>query len=216
MRALTRWIVVAAALGLVAACDKLPGAGGGAASSTAEEMSLGSPTAKVTVSEYASVTCPHCARFNAEVFPAFKAKYIDTGKVKYVFKEYLTPPEGTAAAGFLVARCAGKDKYFAAIDALFHSQNELYQSGDQRGWVFRVGRGAGLSDEKIAACIQDEQALKALQDRVKDGERDQISGTPSFLVNGKKLEGQTLAGKTYNGGEITLEQLDAALAPLVK
>lgn len=215
MRALTRSIVAIAALGLVAGCDRLGGGKDGAPA--AEEMSLGSSAAKVTVEEYASVTCPHCARFNEQVFPAFKAKYIDTGKVKYVFREFLTPPESAAAAGFLVARCAGKDKYFGALDALFHSQNELYQSGDQRGWVFRVGRGAGLSDEKITSCIQDEKALEGLKNRVEQAvTKDGVTGTPAFRVNGKKLDGQTLAGKPYNGGEITLEQLDAALAPLLK
>lgn len=215
MRAFTRWFIVAAAIGLVAACGPKGGAAGGAANS--EAMSLGSPTAKVTVDEFASVTCPHCARFNEEVFPAFKAKYVDTGLVRYNFHEFLTAPENTAAAGFLVARCAGKDKYFSVIDALFHTQNTLYQTGDQRGWIFNVGRGAGLSDDKVTACIQDEAALKALQQRVQSAQdKDQVTGTPTFKVNGKKLDGQTLAGTTYTGGEITLAQLDAALQPLVK
>ncbi|MDB5447797.1 MAG: dsbA, partial [Phenylobacterium sp.] len=96
----------AAALAL-AGCHK-----SGAAGSAQGDMSLGPPDAKVKVVEYASASCSHCARFNNEVFPAFKAKYVDTGKVNYTLREFLTPPEEVAAAGFLLARCAGKDKYF--------------------------------------------------------------------------------------------------------
>src|SRR5665213_2186956 len=83
---------------------------------------MGDPRAKVTVVEYASASCPHCARFNNDVFPAFKAKYIDTGKVRYVLREFLTEPVQVAAAGFLLARCAGKGKYFGALDDFFHGQ----------------------------------------------------------------------------------------------
>ena len=213
MRAFSRWIVVAAAVGLLAACGQK---GGGTAASQ-DVMSLGSDAAKVTVDEWASITCPHCARFSEEVFPAFKAKYVDTGKVKYRFHEYLTPPAQVAAAGFLVARCAGPDKYFSVVDALFHSQEEMFQSGDVRGVLFRIGRSTGLNDDQITACIQNEDTLKALNDRVQNAiTKDEITGTPSFKVNGKKLDGQVLAGQTYNGGEITLAQLSAAVDPLLK
>jgi protein-disulfide isomerase len=201
MRVFTRWIIIAAAVGLVAACGPKGASGGGG-----EAMTLGNPSAKVTVIEYASTTCPHCAAFNEEVFPAFKAKYIDTNLINYEFREFLTPPESVAAAGFLLARCAGKDKYFSVIDALFHSQTELYQTGDARGMLFRVGRGAGLTDDKITACIQDEKALAALKARVdKAINVDKITGTPTFVVNGKQLS-----------GEQSLAQIDAAIQPLLK
>ena len=127
-----RLLMVAAAAGAaltLASCNK---AGGGAAAS-ADAMTMGDPKAPVHMEEYASTTCSHCGRFALDVFPAFKAKYIDTGKVKYTFHEFLTPPEAIAAAGFLTARCAGKDKYFSVIDALFHSQEEMYRTGDARG-----------------------------------------------------------------------------------
>ena len=84
-------------------------------------MSLGDPKAKVRVIEYASASCSHCARFNNEVFPAFKAKYIDTGRVHYTLKEFLTPPVEVAAAAFLLARCTGKDRYFSTLDAVYKS-----------------------------------------------------------------------------------------------
>jgi protein-disulfide isomerase len=212
MRALTGWIIVAAAIGLMAGCGAKGSSGGDA--KTAPEMDLGNPKAKVTVTEYASVTCPHCAAFNEEVFPAFKAKYIDTGKVHYIFREFLTPPANVAAAGFLVARCAGKDKYFNVTDAIFHSQAELYN--DPRAVLMRIGKSVGMTEDQVTACIQDEAALKALNDRFEKAMKDGVNGTPTFLVNGKKLDGQVLAGQTYNGGEISLAQLDAALQPLLK
>jgi protein-disulfide isomerase len=197
-----RLFLTLAVAGMAAACNQA----GAAGSVGSDEMSLGDPKAKVTVIEYASVTCPHCARFNEEVFPAFKAKYIDTGKVRYVFREFLTPPQQVAAAGFLLARCAGKDKYFNVVDAIFRSQQEMFTGGDIRGVLLRIGRSAGLTDEKSLACIGDEKALKALNDRFETAiNKDKIDGTPSFVINGKKLE----------SGEKTLAQLDAEIQPLL-
>ena len=201
MRSLTSRLLLALALtASLAGCAKKP------VGASADDMSLGNPAAKVTVIEYASASCVHCGRWNNEVFPAFKAKYVDTGKVNYVYREFLTPPVEVAAASFLLARCAGKDKYFGVLDALFHSQNELFTTGDQRGWLFRVGRGAGLTDEKIVACIQDEKALADLRARVdKSLKEDKITGTPTFVINGKELS-----------GEQSLAALDAAIGPLLK
>src|SRR5688572_8278560 len=116
MRPVTRRLALtlAAAAALLAAC----GQGGGDAQVASDDMVMGKADAPVTVIEYASVTCSHCANFNATVFPAFKAKYVDTGQVKYVLREFLTPPVPIAAAGFLIARCAGPDKYFGVVDAI--------------------------------------------------------------------------------------------------
>ncbi len=195
-----RILVLAAALSVgLAGCDKLFGHKDAV---TADDMSLGNATAKVTVIEYASASCPHCARFNNEVFPAFKAKYIDTGKIHYVFREFLTPPEAVATAGFLVARCAGKDKYFSVLDAIFHGQEAMYQSGDFRGGLLRIAQSAGLSEAQFTACVEDDKAITALNDRVQRfAKQDNITGTPTFFVNGKKLD-----------GEQTLASLDGAVA----
>jgi protein-disulfide isomerase len=191
--------IVIAALSL-AACDKLfPSK---TTVVTADDMSLGNPNAKVTVIEYASASCPHCARFNNEVFPAFKAKYIDTGKIHYVFREFLTPPVEVAAAGFLTARCAGKDKYFSVLDAIYRGQTAMFQSGDFRGALLRIGESAGMTEAQFNACISDDAVLKALNDRVTTYEkRDNITGTPTFIVNGTSLD-----------GEQTLQSLDTAIA----
>ena len=144
MRPVTRRLALAlaavSASGLLAAC----GQGGAGATASADDMVLGKADAPVTVVEYASITCSHCGAFHTTVFPDFKAKYIDTGQVKYVFREFLTPPNELAAAGFLIARCAGPDKYFGVIDALFYNQREMFQS-DPRAVLFRIGQSAGRS-----------------------------------------------------------------------
>ena len=169
----------------------------------------GGPTgpAEVKVVEYASASCPHCARFNNDIFPGFKAKYIDTGKAYYTFKEYLTPPENVAAAGFLVSRCAGKDKYFTVLDAVYHSQQEMFQTGDFRGVLLRIAESAGLTEAQFNACLNDENAMKALNDRVTRAvQQDKVTGTPTFFFNGKKIA----------EGEVTEAQLDQAFTEASK
>jgi protein-disulfide isomerase len=170
------------------------------------DMAMGDAKAKVTVIEYASVVCPHCAAFNAEVFPAFKAKYIDTGKVRYVFREFPTSPVELAAAGFIVARCAPADKYFPVIDALFRGQAKLYESQDAKAYLLDAGKVGGLNEDQIQACLQDKTKLDAFNDRVETAVNDaKIQSTPTFVVGDKQLI-----------GEQTLAQLDAALAPLLR
>ena len=166
-------------------------------------MTLGDPNAKVTVIEYASASCSHCAKWNEEVWPTFKTKYVDSGRVHYVFKEFLTPPIELASAAFLTARCAGKDKYFNVIDAVFRAQPVMYKTGDYRGELLRIANSAGLSEAEFTQCIRDDEALKALNDRVEKAVNDdKVTGTPTFIVNGKKV----------GDGEMSMEQLDAAIA----
>jgi protein-disulfide isomerase len=198
-----RRLLVVAALGalVLAGCSK------GAGTVDTADMTLGDPNAKVKMVEYASLTCSHCGTFNNDVFPAFKAKYIDTGKVHYTFKEFLTPPNEVAAAGFLTARCAGKDKYFNVTDAIFHAQQEMFTTGDMRGVLLRIAQSAGLTEEQFNACITDEAALKALNERVEKAIKvDKINSTPTFVINGKKVK----------EGEISLAELDAAVAEASK
>ena len=197
-----RLMMVAAAAGAALALASCNRAGGGGAA-TDEAMVMGKADAPVTIEEYASTTCSHCGRFATEVLPAFKAKYIDTGKVKWVYHEFLTPPEAVAAAGVLVARCAGKDKYFSVIDALFHSQEEMYRTGDARGTLLKVAQSAGMTEAQFNACVQNEEASKALNARIEKAQKDRnITSTPTFFLNGKKLK----------EGEISLQELEAAVA----
>jgi protein-disulfide isomerase len=186
-----RLFLIAFAVLSLAGCDKIAGLTGSKSAVTADDMTLGNANAKVTVIEYASATCPHCARFNNDVFPGFRAKYIDTGRIHYVFREFLTPPPEVAAAAFLVARCAGKDKYFSVLDAVFKSQTQMFQSGDIKGTLLGIAQSAGLTEPQFNACINDTAALKALNDRVQRYiDKDGIDSTPTFVINGKKLVGE--------------------------
>ena len=165
------------------------------------DMSLGNPNAPIKMIEYGSVACPHCAAFNNDVFPAFKAKYIDTGQVYYTLREALTgePPE-LAVAGFLTARCAGKDKFFPIADAIFRNQPAIQQ--DMRGGLLPIAQSAGLTEDQFVKCISDDKARSALQKRAERMEKDGVNGTPAFIMNDKILA-QT---------EMSLADLDKAVA----
>jgi protein-disulfide isomerase len=205
MARLSRLVIAAAMLAALAACNK-SGATLGAAGP--EDMTMGNPQAKVLVAEYASVACPHCAAFNNDIFPAFKAKYIDTGKVHYVFHEMLVggqAEQALAAAGFLLARCAGKDKYFAVNDEIFHAQTAIFTSGDLRGGLLRIAQSLGMTEPQFNACVGDQAALKALDARVEQASKDGVNSTPTFIINGNKLV-----------GEQTLAVLDKAIADASK
>jgi protein-disulfide isomerase len=169
-----------------------------------DDMSLGDPKAKITVIEYASVGCPVCAQWEKEVFPAFKAKYIDTNKVHYVFREMLVGGDAevaVASAGFLLARCAGKDKYFAVNEAVFASQPGVFDT--PRESLLNVAKSVGMTEAAFNKCVSDEPSLLALNKRVEaNAKNGQIDATPTFVINGKKLE----------PGFQPLDVLDAAIA----
>ena len=177
------------------------------------DMSMGNPHAKVVVTEYASVACPFCAEFNNTVFPEFKKRYIDTGKVRYVAREALTGNPTLAVSGFLLARCAGKGKYFQVTDAIYRAQDEIYEPGTEtmragkdREILLGIAKAAGLNEDQFTKCISDGQALAALDDRVRRfAERDGVEATPTFLLN----------GKTLKVGPISMPELDAAIRPLL-
>lgn len=194
-----RLILLGASAAALSACHK-----GGGAGALPDDMSLGNPNAKVTVIEYASVACPVCGRWFKEVWPAFKAKYVDPGKIHYIFREMLvgsTDEVTAAASGFLLARCAGRDRYFNIIDAVFNSQPDLFS--DPRGVLLNIAKSAGFTEDQFNACVGNEQALNALNKRVQaNAQKDDIQATPTFVVNGTKLE----------PGYRTLSDLDAAIA----
>ena len=195
-----RLVLVAALTMLVAACGQKAGTAG----ALPDDMTLGDPNAKVTVVEYASAGCPVCARWGTEVFPAFKAKYIDTGKVHFVYKEMLVGggvEVTVAASGFLLARCAGKDKYFPVVEAIYRNQEQAFQQ--PRETLLDIARSVGMNDQQFNQCISDEKALKALNDRVETHARkDGVNSTPTFIINGKQLE----------PGYRSMEEIDAAIA----
>jgi protein-disulfide isomerase len=198
-----RAAITGAALATMAA---LAACGGGGTVPAAEgDMGLGLPAgAKVTVVEYASVTCSHCAAWQQEVWPEFKAKYVDTNKIRYVFREFPTSPVPVAAAGFLVARCAGDDKYFDVIHEIMASQAEIFGGTPPRNVLLRIAQGAGLTEAQFTACVTDTKAAEALDKRVKAGIDAGVSGTPFFLVNGEKIAEPSMANLSA--------KIDAALA----
>lgn len=163
-------------------------------------VSLGNPKARIVVEEYASMSCSHCAAFNNDVFPEFKKSFIDTGKVRYVLHEYVTPPENVAAAAWVVARCAGPSGYFKVVDAFFRTQPQMYQTGDVRGALMEAAKAGGLTEDAARACLKDPAQLTALEDRLKAAADRGVQGTPTFFINGQAHE-----------GEASLDQLSAAI-----
>ena len=191
-------LVMALTMFGAAACSQKTGA-----ALTQDDMDMGNPQAKVTVIEYASVGCPVCAKWQKEVYPAFKAKYIDTNKIHYVFREMLVGGDAevqVAASGFLVARCAGKDKYFTVTDAIFKDQQQAFEA--PRETLLDVAKSVGMTEDQFNKCVSDEKALQALNDRVEHHNRDdKVNSTPTFVINGKQLE----------PGYHSLDEIDAAI-----
>ncbi|MDO9222834.1 MAG: DsbA family protein [Caulobacter sp.] len=173
-----------------------------------DDMTLGNPKAKVVVVEYASLSCPHCARFHADVFPAFRKTYIDSGKVQFIYREFVTRPAEIAVPGTMLARCAGKDRYFQVIERAFAVQAEIYEDGTVGG-VHRILRreaaALGMDGAQYDACLRDEAAFEALKARLDRAEtEDKVTGTPTFEVNGKRIAPPL-------GKEMDLATLDAAI-----
>ena len=189
---LTRRQTLAAAL-IVAAVPKLALAQGAPAASAGPavpDMAIGDPKAPVTVIEYAMFTCPHCADFYRDVFPKLKAEYIDTGKVRLVFREvYFNRPSLWAA---MIARCAPADRYFGIADVLFATQMDWAAQTDEQVMIqklYAIGRQAGLSDKEMDACMQDRGFAEALVAAYqKNSAADKIDATPTFIVNGTKVD----------------------------
>jgi protein-disulfide isomerase len=167
------------------------------------DMSLGDPKAPVHVVEYLSLSCSHCATFHTEVFPAFRAKYVDTGKVYYTVRELLTAPAQVAAAGFLMARCNGGSRYFTIVDQVFRSQTR-WTAGQIKPIFLEIAKANGLTEAQFEACLIDEQANNALGRRLEYATGvDKVTGTPTFFVNGVMLQ---------VGHVPSLAELDAAIA----
>ena len=170
------------------------------------DMALGPASAAVTITEFASMTCPHCAAFNKDVFPKIKAEYVDPGKVRYVFREF--PLDIKAAAGSMLARCIAKDdsgKYFAVIDMLFKQQNDWVMK-NTADTLTRIGKQAGLSQEAVEACLKDQALLdKIAADQKYAGEVLKVDSTPTFFINGDRIK-----------GEASFEEFDKRIKSLLK
>jgi protein-disulfide isomerase len=166
-----------------------------------EDIVMGKPDAPVTIVEYASMTCPHCAQFHTAVLPPLKAKYIDNGQVKLILREF--PLDGLAVAAFMLARCAGPDRYYPMVAALFETQGTWAVPGTEgKDKLLLIARQAGFSKEKFDQCLADKDLFnKIVAVRQQANEKFQVDSTPSFFVNGKRMK-----------GDHQLKDFDAALA----
>ena len=169
------------------------------------ELVLGKEDAPITVVEYASMTCGHCANFHNKVFPAVKEKYIDSGKVRFVMREF--PLDKLAVAASMLARCAGGDKTFPLISALFAKQDEwAFVRGNPVPELFKLAKQAGFTQESFDKCLTDQKLMDDIvKIRSRAADNFGVGSTPTFFVNGKKMTGAP-----------TIEEFDKAFAPLLK
>ena len=169
------------------------------------DMALGPAKASVTIVEYASMSCPHCAAFEENVFPMLKSKYIDTGKVRFVFREF--PLDIKAAAASMLARCIANDdagKFFGAIDTLFKQQDLLM--AETKNTLKLIGAQAGMSEQAVEACEKDQALLDKLSaDQKFAFEVLKVDATPTFFINGEMLK-----------GAMSFEELDKKIRSLMK
>jgi protein-disulfide isomerase len=153
------------------------------------DLALGPPDAKVVVIEFASMTCGHCANFHKNVWPEFKKKYVDTGKVRFIFREF--PLDNLAAGASMLARCAGGDKTFPLIEALFEKQAEwAFAKGNPVPKLFELAKQAGFTQESFDKCLTDQKLLDNITNgRKRASDVYGVSSTPTFFINGKRLAG---------------------------
>ncbi len=155
------------------------------------EMSMGKDDAKVTVIEYASASCPHCAAFNNEEFPKFKTDFIDTGKVKFIFREF--PHNDPAMGAFMIARCAPKEKYFPLVDVMFKTQKD-WVANPLEG-LKKIALQSGFTEETFTACLNNKEVAKNIFEVRQKGDTFGVQGIPTFFINGEHYKGDyTVAG----------------------
>ncbi len=165
----------------------------------ADERIMGNADAAITIVEYASMTCPHCASFHADILPQLKSAWVDSGKARVVFRHF--PLDAVALRASGLAECMAEDRYFGFLDLLFTTQAQWSRSPDPLKSLTALGKQAGLSEGEARACLNDEEVLTAiLLQRKEAAEQFEINSTPSLVVNGKKVT-----------GAVSFEKLDAFL-----
>lgn len=149
----------------------------------------GDADAPVTIIEYASLTCPHCARFHEQIYKPLKTDYIDTGKVKFIYRDF--PLNNPAIAASIIARCGGKDRYVAFVDLFMEQQERWTRAEDWMGELQKMAKLGGLGVDQINECLQDKALGQSVIDRYRAGsETFEVSSTPTVLINGKKYTGE--------------------------
>jgi protein-disulfide isomerase len=167
---------------------------------------LGKADAPVTIVEYASFTCGHCATFHTGAFPKLKEKYIDTGKVKLIFRPFPTAPAQLSVAAAMLAHCAGDERYFAMTSALFETQRN-WASANAAAELLKLANQAGITKEKFEACLGDNKLAADIQaEAARAFESFGVEGTPTFFINGVR----------FDGNHEDIGSLSKAIDPLVK
>ncbi len=166
------------------------------------EKTFGAADAPVTIIEYASLTCPHCRAFHVTVWPELKKKYVDTGKVRFIMREF--PFDPRAAGGFMLARCAGDQKWYATIDLLYRSQDGWARVSDATSALKSIMGMTGMDGSQVESCLQDQALLEKVNAVAEAGKSFGVDSTPSFFINGEMRK-----------GALSLEQFSEIIDPLV-
>jgi protein-disulfide isomerase len=174
------------------------------APSSLPDQAQGSPSAPVTVIEYASMTCSHCATFHATTYPALKSRYIDTGKVRYILREF--PLDPLAAGAFMLARCAGDGKYFTLVDTLFREQKTWAFAQNPIPPLLKIAKDNGFTEQSFEQCLSNQKLLDGLDEvRQRAQSKFGVNSTPTFFVNGKIIR-----------GTMSIEELEKQMQPFLK
>ncbi len=153
-----------------------------------DDRSIGSADAPVTMIEYASLTCPHCASFHNETLPKLKRAYIDTGKVRLIYRDF--PIDALAFRAAILTRCVEPERYFGMLEVLFGGQDGWSRAKDPMAALRRIGRLAGIGPEKFDACMEDKKIGDGiLSRRIKASREHDVNTTPTFIINGRKVTG---------------------------
>ena len=153
-----------------------------------QEEAIGDPNAPVTIIEYASLTCPHCAHFQKDVLPQLKERYIATGKVRLIYRDF--PLDQRALAASILAHCAGPERYFGFLDVLFKTQEGWARADDYLAALKQIGKLGGLTDAQMAACFADQDLTnRILQSRLDAQSQHDVNSTPTFIIGGKAYAG---------------------------
>lgn len=175
-----------------------------AASPSMGEQSLGKADAPVVMIEYASATCPHCAEFHEKMLPQIRADYIETGKVRFIFREF--PLDQLAMGTFMLARCVPPDKYFPTIDMIFRRQQTWAKAKNPADELFRIMQLSGMDKPAFEACVKREDLFKGISETAKKARDDfGVKGTPAIFINGKLVDGH----KEFSGIKA---EIDAVLS----
>ncbi len=166
------------------------------------DEAIGSADAPVTIIEYASLTCGHCAAFHMQTYPALKEKYIDTGKVRFIMREF--PLDPLAAAAFMLSRCAGDGKYFGMVDLFFEKQADWTRTDDPVAALLNLSKQAGFTQESFEACLTNQELLDGVNGVKDRGAQFGVDSTPTFFVNGQVVRGAK-----------TIGEFDAILEPML-